>query len=258
MILPQGRGLKLGVGIVTYKRADLAAKVVQAVRRHTRHSFDLIIADDGSPESDVERISREAPVITGSNHGVCWNKNRALFYLHARCLCDVVILLEDDVRPFQTGWERDWIEAAERWGHVNFAGDWFRDAFVSGGGTAVDPFWSSAFSGQCTAFSREALTYVGYLDPRYRGFGGGHVEHTLRLARAGFGGRRAADQGMLYALLDSPLEVMEAQSARNEADVQRNVALFQTLQHDNIYRVAWTNDAEFASFRAEQTRIRGL
>lgn len=253
---PVPPGWRIGIGIITCRRPRIAAETALAVRRFTRAPFELVIADDGSPPGMVDELAAEAPVITGLNRGVTWNKNRALFHLHAVRRCDVVILLEDDTRPTAAGWERVWVEAGRRYGHANLAGDWFRHTFLRGQGTPDDPYLSRDFSGQCTVFSPQALNFAGYLDTRYRGFGIGHVDHTHRMARAGFGAQADPTHGMLFFLLQSALTIVPTESARKEEDVQRNHALYQTLSHEGIYRAPWSTDDELRALRAELEAIR--
>src|SRR5689334_7917632 len=62
--------------------------------------------------------------------------------------CDVVILVEDDTYPNVRGWERNWVEAAQRYGHANLAGGWFKSHLVRGAGTVQDPVFSRQTSGQ--------------------------------------------------------------------------------------------------------------
>ena len=54
--------------------------------------------------------------------------------------------------------------ATQRWGHVNLAGEWFRDSFLKGSGTVDDPIISKDVSAQCSGFSRDALIYGGYFN----------------------------------------------------------------------------------------------
>jgi hypothetical protein len=149
-------------------------------------------------------------VVTGPNMGVAWNKNRALFLLGTMLRCDVVILLEDDSYPVRDGWTNAWVQASERWGHVNLAGEWFRDSFLRGTGTIDDPILSKDVSAQCSGFSRPALLFGGYLDSRFRGWGHEHVEHTRRLLRIGYGGTYEEVDGEvrpIYRLLKGDIEV---------------------------------------------------
>lgn len=246
---------RLGIGVVTYRRPDLVQTAVDAVRRFTRTPCHIVIADDGSGPSVVNRLQPLATVISGANHGVAWNKNRALFHLRAVLCCDPIILLEDDVCPTVMGWEDDWIEAARLWGHANLAGHWFRETFLRGSGTPADPFLSQNFSGQCTVFSGKALDYVGYLDVRYQGFGIGHVDHTRRLGRLGYGASPDPVYGTLFHLIESPLHFLPSETARKDEDVARNHALYQVLQYEPAFRFPWSTDEELVEFRTEQANV---
>lgn len=242
----------LGIGIVTCQRDAAMAATLKAVEDHTRTACRLLVADDGSTDF-THGICRElkVPCITGENRGVAWNKNRALFALFEVLRCDVAILLEDDARPTQAGWELAWLEAAQRWGHVNLAGDWFPpDSFVSGAGTPADPILSRVASGQAAAFSHAAISFGGYLDTRFRGYGFGHIEHSRRLIRCGFGGVDGPEP--LYRLITSQLHVEHQKAtAAKESDKLRNGALIASLLNDRSYRAAWADEAEMAVFRAE-------
>ena len=155
------------------------------------------------------------PVAGGVNRGIAWNKNRALYLLSAVMGCDVVLLLEDDVHPDGLGWERPWVEGAARWGHLNWAAPWIADRFVSGAGTPQDPTMCSVTSAQCAVFSAEALRYAGYFDPRFRGFGHEHVEHSRRMIRCGYGGTDHVADGreqVLFALLDGRFSMARSES----------------------------------------------
>jgi glycosyltransferase involved in cell wall biosynthesis len=246
---------RVGIGIITYNRRDVAAETVARVRAHTAPPFALVVADDGSEDGTADLMqSQNVTVVTGRNMGVAWNKNRALFLLAAIVQCDVVILLEDDSFPTHDGWAEEWVLASQRWGHVNLAGEWFRDSFLKGTGTADDPILSKDVSGQCSGFSRTALLYGGYFDSRFRGYGHGHVEHTRRLLRVGYGGTYediAGEVRPIYKLLKCNIEVTNPPTFLNASDSDRNWLLSRQLLFEEAYRMPWRDDAELAQFRAE-------
>jgi glycosyltransferase involved in cell wall biosynthesis len=247
--------LRLGIGIVTYNRRALVAETVTRVLAHTIHPFTLVVADDGSQDgtAGAER-ARGVVVASGRNMGISWNKNRALFYLLALARCDIVILLEDDSYPDSDGWEQEWIIGASKWGHTNIAGGWFENSFVSGSGSVDDPFHSIDVSAQCSAYSREAILYAGYLDSRFKGYGFEHVEHSVRLMRHGYGGEFRTVSGIhrpVHLLIRGGIKVTHPPSYSNKEDVNRNQALCQLLLRDQSYRAPWHDDAEMAQFRAE-------
>lgn len=113
----------LGIGILTYNRIDKLKRAMQEVRRHTSSPFCLVVADDGSSDQTREYLEADGVArVVGRNMGVCWNKNRLLYFLTNVLNCDAVLLLEDDCYPEAKGWERAWVEAIRLHGHINLAG----------------------------------------------------------------------------------------------------------------------------------------
>jgi glycosyltransferase involved in cell wall biosynthesis len=248
--------LRLGIGIVTYNRRSVLAETVDRVRRLTRHSqVDWVVADDSSSDDTAAWLrAQNVPMITGVNMGVTWNKNRALYLLSAVLNNDVVILLEDDTQPTKPGWEQAWIEGAQRWGHINYARPWTPEEFLSGKGTPAEPIISKTLTAQIASFSREALLFGGYFDSRFKGFGHGHVEHSRRLIRVGFGGTDHVVDGreqVLFHLIHGDVETADAGSFFDPAQAERNLAVAKDLMVDQTYRPPWQNDRELRQFRAE-------
>ncbi len=250
--------LKLGIGVVTYNRAETVLRTLDLILQHTRRPFCLVVADDGSIDATPDLVrAKRVPVITGPNSGVAWNKNRALFYLTEIARCDVSILLEDDARPMVNGWEEEWIAATARWHHLNFAAHWIADTFVSGAGTARDPVFGKNVTAQCTSFSAEALAFAGYMDTRFKGFGFEHVEHTWRIRRLGFGGEQRMIDGQehwLWAMIVGGIEVVPTASHADREQIDRNLKLCHAIMHGPIYRTPWRNEEELNWLRGE---IRG-
>ena len=247
--------VSVGIGIITYKRPAMASLAIERVQQLTRSPCTLVVADDGSPKSVVDHLRERARVITGRNRGIAGNKNRALFHLAEVERCDVVLLLEDDTHPTAYGWEEPWIEACRRWGHMNFVGAWKHWPF-RGTGTPADPFHSPYISGQCSGFAREAIACVGYLDPRFKAFGWEHVEHTARLARAGYGGYLAGDR-VIGLQIESALTIDMSESFANSSQLVENEALYRRIVHEPVYRSPWRDDAEMREFRHEQKSAGG-
>lgn len=253
---------RVGIGIITYNRRDLVEGVVDQVRALTREpDAALVVADDGSSDGTLEMLrQKQVPVVTGINMGIAWNKNRALFLLSQLLCCQSVILLEDDTRPVGAGWEDQWVMAALRWGHVNYAGEWIREHFLSGSGTADDPVHSKMVTAQCAAYSRTALTYAGFFDPRFKGYGHEHVEHTRRMIRIGFGGTDAVHDGreqVVYKMISSGVAVLSSDSHYRPDDADRNLRLAQQVMGEQAYRMPWGNDRELRQFRAEMDSALG-
>jgi glycosyltransferase involved in cell wall biosynthesis len=246
----------VGIGIITYNRREIVSQTIDRVRAFTRQSgAAMVVADDGSSDGTGALLrDKQVPVITGLNMGIAWNKNRALFLLSQMLCCETVILLEDDTQPTRAGWEAEWIRGAMRWGHLNFAGDWMSEYFLSGVGTVTDPVCSHMVTAQCSVYSRAALTFGGYFDPRYKGYGHEHVDHSRRLVRVGYGGTDKQVDGqeqVRYYSIKSDLTVVSTQSFFDEAQAQHNLQVAHATMGEQHYRAPWRDETQMRQFRSE-------
>ncbi|HYP63566.1 MAG TPA: glycosyltransferase [Acidocella sp.] len=248
-------GLRLGIAITTLNRRTLVCAAVETIRALTQTPFELVICDDGSSDGTAEALrAMGITVIGGTNRGIAWNKNRGVYYLQHVMRCDVILLLDDDVLPAAPGWERDWLAAAWRHGHVNLVHPGHRDSVAAGCGTADDPLLASVISGWAYAFSRHALARIGYLDLRFGRYGHEHSDLSFRAVRAGFGGIVTEESGVrrtLFTVLDGGLANVPAASAGTPQELETNARLLAQLGSEPVYRHAWRDDAEMARFLAE-------
>jgi glycosyltransferase involved in cell wall biosynthesis len=246
----------VGIAIVTYNRKRIVSDTIDRVRALTRTAdAALVVADDGSSDGTLSMLrDKQVPVITGVNMGIAWNKNRALFLLAQMLGCQAVILLEDDTQPNKAGWEAEWMQAAQRWGHVNLAADWLAEHFLSGAGTVEDPVRTKMLTAQCSAFSWAALAFGGYFDPRYKGYGHEHVDHTRRLVRVGFGGtdeRIDGHERVLFYLIKGGLTVVSSQTHYDQQQVERNLEVAHQTMGQQHFRAPWGDDTQLRQFRSE-------
>ena len=119
--------------------------------------------------------------------------------------------------------------ASLAYGHVNYAAPWFAERPVTGAARWHDPAQSRPFSGQCVGLSRRALSIAGYMDPRFKGYGFEHIEHTIRLSRYGFGvGMRDPEQpaSRLFYLIDGGVSVLASESHGTGELVEANAPIF--------------------------------
>jgi hypothetical protein len=243
--------MKLGIGISTFRRPALLAQCVEKVQALTTTSHQIVVADDGSGDETAQALpALPIKFITGRTMGVFWNKNRALFALRAVMQCDIIILIEDDIFPNERGWERTWIEAAQKFGHVNLAGDWLRDSSLGGTGSIDDPVLSESISGQVAAFSRVALENVGYMDTRFRGYGYGHADHSTRMIRAGYGGI-IKDGRPVYFLIEGAVVATARQSDESGPDLVTDARVLAESRHQPIFRPAFRSEIEFKQLNIE-------
>ena len=246
----------LGIAIITYERRSMLERLVASIAELTTSPYELVIADDGSGDGTAEWCrERGLRVVTGTNRGIAWNKNRGLFAL-AQLGCDPLLLLEDDAYPVERGWERDWIEGTEAWHHMAYHHSKAARHTVSGAGTPADPFVSPAASAVCLSVSAEVLERVGFFDSRFRGYGHEHAEWTTRIKRAGYGykvitlpdGRRPKAQ--LY--LKGGLGGGKATSFRDDDQARANREVGEALTGEPIFRCPWRTPKERQGFLAEQ------
>lgn len=246
---------KLGIAVTTYNRRDMLLSHLNKIQQLTSQPFDLVVCDDGSSDGTREALAaRGITVLGGVNKGIAWNKNRGLFYLINVCRSDVVLLLDDDVYPTVHGWEQEWIEAVARVGHVNHLLPSYDFTRLSGGLTARDLGIGPIVNGICLAMSREAQSFIGYMDTRFGRYGHEHSDLTGRFRRAGFGGFDGLVSGQkraFYYLLRGGLAMADAATSGTPEDLERNMQLLGQLSEEPIYRAPWRTDAEMWEFRAE-------
>ncbi|MGI3777118.1 MAG: glycosyltransferase family 2 protein [Janthinobacterium lividum] len=245
----------IGVGITTYNRKWKLEETLARLRAVTPEPFDLVVADDGSSDGTVEYLAGTGlDYVTGRNRGVAWNKNRALYTLFRRGH-DAIVLLEDDAFPAEAGWLTMWAEAARRYDHMNYAGEWFPPhIFLRGSGSLDDPFLTTASTAQVSAFSRRAIERAGFFDTRFRGYGHEHVDLTQRMIREGMGGfwdPARDDGGYEYLSLAGGMQPTADSSFADEGQVTANGALFDMLRDEPAHRDPWQDEAERAVLLAE-------
>ena len=245
--------VKLGIGVVTYNRKEDLKRTVKHLQKFTSTTCELVVADDGSKDGTSDWCKESGvKVLSGPNKGVVRNKNRALYYLKDIAKCDVVLLIEDDCHPITPGWEKDWIIATILWGHINFAHQRIlnRDgAVISGNGSSISPYLCKLVTGQCTGCSSEALNKVGYLDPRFSGYGFGHVEWTERFIAHDYNG--LGTQQKIFPAINHGLKSDDAPTFKDENQLSKNKLLKQSMSGDVSYRLPWANDAEKNEFLSE-------
>lgn len=250
--------IRVGIGVPTYNRSALVSETLQCIQRLTQFEPIIFVSNDGSTDdtADVLRSIEGIDVLNAPNAGIAWNKNRLLFYLNEVKKCDIVLLLEDDTQPKIYGWNVDWIFACIRFGHVNFAPPWF-PLTGSGNGSWHSPLHSDVLTAQCSGFSREALSYVGYIDSRFGRYGHEHVEHTLRMIRMGYGGLTKEDgASKTFYLLEGGLEIKDSVCNFSQQHVDENDTIFHQIRHECAYRSPWRDDEQIRRLRSEMNEVR--
>ncbi|NHN88434.1 glycosyltransferase family 2 protein [Acetobacter conturbans] len=252
------QNIKVGVGITTYNRSSVIAETIENLRSNAFLPLEIFISDDGSTDGtpDVLAGIKNICWLSEQNRGIAWNKNRTLFYLQQIAQCDVILLIEDDVRATGPDWDIGWVLATLIHHHINYAPDWYPSTFP---GQAVwnHPLESEILTGQCSGFTRTALNYVGYLDSRFRQYGHEHVEHTMRMIRAGYGGTllKEGTRDCRFLSINNGLTVLDSESSGNPEAIRENGIIFDAIWNESIYRQAWRTDEQMKTLRSEMEKI---
>jgi glycosyltransferase involved in cell wall biosynthesis len=227
----------LGIGIITYNRSQSLKNCITKIQQYKNlNDYHIIVANDGSSDDTVE-ISKTltVSVITGENKGVCWNKNRALYYFMEYSNLDNFILLEDDCEPCEDNWTDYWIKSIQKWHHINYAdmmvghGDKkFKDFVIDGDGSSDNPFQSKLLTGSCTGCSRYSIEKIGYLNTLFSGYGYGHVEWTNRFLHQNIG-KEQNDKERLFRCIIGGIKNNREKTWRNSDQLSKNKYIYEKL-----------------------------
>lgn len=229
----------IGIAITTYNRRAQLLKLVESIREHCSRPVHLAVFDDGSSDGSAAAVAPLVDmVLEAPNGGIPVNKNQALFYFLALQPVEQLILLEDDVVVTSRRWLRLWSRAIRRHGHINFSSPrWPRDnpqfhgRLLGGKGSARSPERWSIVSGACCGCDTAVLRQqVGYVNPRFQGYGYEHIEWTRRFLRAGYGGCQRSEHRWTYLSLPHGLAFQESVSNRDAEAIARNAAVMAELQ----------------------------
>ena len=247
----------IGVAVITYKRPDSLLRCMDSLYSFCREGLEIAIFDDCSKDETLDLGKSFCNVFESPlNGGVVRNKNRALYYFTEINPKDYIIILEDDVVIVESGWAEQWVKAAELYGHINFSAPWFKDkSLVSehlcGNGSVLEPDVYKIVTGQCTSLKASYIKEtVGYLNPRFLGYGHGHVEWTNRFIANGYGGYRR-DENFYYFAIGGGIEAPETVSHKTDAELERNQAIFEDIvktQNNVFIERPWLDEKERAIF----------
>lgn len=179
---------KCGLAITTYNRSHVLEFVLPLWKRFSDAETKIVVKDDGSAEPHRERNARACDLagvhyISTPNQGVAASKNRCIAELEG---CDYLFLSDDDVFPFQHGWELVFGEAHES-SHLHHL-----MLIYSSKGPQKASAQLNHFSGALGAFlflTPRVLEKVGYFDERMKGWGLEHSQYSQRCHKAGLSGQ---------------------------------------------------------------------
>jgi len=180
--------MKIGIGVISYKRPkeclEVCNAVLQTLSRGT-HEYSLVCAVDQEDITEYSLVKNIFPIVNGKNGGVAKNKNRALRKLSD---CDVVFLLEDDFKPIQAGWIELYLTAITETGmkHFNHIRLDHRDKLYKIIRTAtLTVGMYQRNTAQLMVMTQDVIKKIGAFDETYGQFGFEHSDYTRRCKLAG-------------------------------------------------------------------------
>jgi glycosyltransferase involved in cell wall biosynthesis len=245
----------LGIGIITYNRSKNLENCILKIKQYTSSvDHSIIVANDGSQDDTLEVCKKyNVSTITGKNAGVCWNKNRALYYFMEYSEIDNFIILEDDCEPYEETWAENWIQSIDKWHHINYAdlevghgNKKFKDFIVDGDGSPNKPYKCKLLTGSCTGCSRDSITKVGYLNTLFSGYGYGHVEWTNRFLANNLG-KENTDKERLFRCIVGGIKNNHCKTWRDPFQLEKNKSIYDLLSRKDIknkFVTPWSGDCE--------------
>ena len=235
----------VGIAVISYNRLECLGNCLSSLWNTFAESpcvDSIAVFDDGSPY-ELTSLLQKYPGLqvfqSDINHGVVFNKNRALYYFTEISPVDVVVLLEDDVL-LSGDWLDPWLKAVRLHRHMNYSPGYFRIPSYEkywlkpdSAGTPEDPYVYKVVTGQCTALSTDLIrSQAGYLNPAFKGYGHGHVEWACRLIQHGHGGywKRGVERG--FFAIPSGVEIQHATSNKDQTQINLNKVVMDNLMEE--------------------------
>ena len=247
----------LGIGIVTYNRRDIVGDTIDRVRAFTRRpDAAFVVADDGCTDGTLEMLrQKQVPGHHRYQHGHCVEQKPGA----------VCVVANAGMRDDRAAGGRHPARRRRVGGCLDQCGPTLGPcrtsrrpgcASISSPAPAPRRIRCAPMLSPRSAppIRATALTYGGYFDPRFRGYGHEHVEHTRRLIRVGYGGTDEMIEGqerVRYFLIESDLKLVETKSYLNSAEEERNLHLARSIMGQQGYRSPWGEDRELRQFRSE-------
>jgi glycosyltransferase involved in cell wall biosynthesis len=254
---------KTGIAIITYNRPSHLRQCLESVLEFTQAypRAQVAVFDDYSDYDIDNTVQDRCPVKKSrSNLGVVCTKNRALFYFAKTIKTRNIILLEDDMIVTSKQWLPTWEEACKIHGHINYTAPWFfskelKQYFQGGSGSPDDPHQFGIVTGQCSAVRRSLVrNTVGYLNPRFKGYGYVHVEWTDRLISLGHGGSVVPGR-KTYFSINEGIAPLRSESLKDPHELRANHQTFKDITSDpnnQFISRPWLNRMERRVFLHDQ------
>jgi GT2 family glycosyltransferase len=181
--------MKIGIGVCSYNRPELATQVCQGILRtidRSKYEIKTICSVDDTNIKGYEWIKDNFGLIYGPNGGIPINKNRLIKYLSD---CDYIFLSEDDITYVKEGWLDVYLKAMRvtNLHHFNYIVSDYRkfikQALQYPEGVQLG-ITGDYVNGVLMVMSKKCIETVGGFDLRYKKYGYEHADYTRRCAIA--------------------------------------------------------------------------
>ncbi len=185
---------KIGIGVITCNRFNFFKNCIDSINPEWYDT--IIVVNDGVAPLEQEYISKFKIINNEANIGVCKSKNIALRYL-LNAECDYIFLVEDDMM-FKDNAFKEYIKASNITGiqHMFFAYHGpANKGGISGGiprprkiidyGNIKISLNQHSVGAMCM-YTKKSLQDVGIFDENFNQNNFEHVDHSYRLAKAGY------------------------------------------------------------------------
>lgn len=177
--------VSVGIGIPTYNRLESLKRTIKSLKENISQPYEWMVAVDGSDDGTVEWLKENKYEYTNQKReGVCVAKNKILkrFQNH-----DYIFIVEDDVLFLKPDVFQLYMEACKTFSiqHFNFLiPDQRVEAKPTRKSGDLKLMYSKLLGGCFSTYTKEIIRKVGGFNPRFKGYGHGHCEYTLRISRA--------------------------------------------------------------------------
>jgi glycosyltransferase involved in cell wall biosynthesis len=203
---------KIGIGITTRNRKEIFRRTLEHIEKFSEKDAKIIVVEDSDEKKRL---------------GVARAKNKCLYLLRE---CDHIFLFDDDLYPIKQGWEKFYIEAAEKTGFSHFCLTYEDQIFFNVTDreecNGVKLKYHAQPQGFMMYIGKECLEKVGGFDTSFGIYGGEHANYSWRAKNLGVSPRHATDiegsNEYFYSMdLSEKIESSISQEERKISEKQR-------------------------------------
>lgn len=256
--------MKIFIGITACNRPDNLTEAIDALRKHTKMPFELVVACD-SPESLDYCREKGYPALGGTRRGIAYSKNRLISYAESVGY-DYLFLFDDDTFPIKDGWESWIIDGMEKFaiGHWLFLPSFHYGKIIRTDERDGYVMKESEYDGGCLmVLTRSTVAKVGGMHPAFYAnpYGGEHSDYARRIERArvspwaklSFVGAEEWLDGHDWRVVSGreqmgPPLSPEARAVLDQ-QIQRGLQIYQNVMYDGVHQPFTVDEVDRVAYR---------